>query len=74
MKPHSPMHYTFLRAKYTIQYNTILCILKRHPVVVCALFIFVKYVKLIYSNVDAGVVTFPKWCHTRGPGILSSYL
>ena len=28
----------------------LLCTLKRHPVVVCALFIFVKYVKLIYSN------------------------
>ena len=29
----------------------LVCILKRHPVVVCALFIFVKYVKLIYSTV-----------------------
>ena len=23
------------------------------------------------THVDAGVVTFPKWCHTRGPGLFS---
>ena len=26
---------------------------------------------VLQSHVDAGVVTFPKWCHTRGPGLFS---
>ena len=34
-----------------LSYWILLCILKRHPVVACTLFICVKYVKLIYSSV-----------------------
>ena len=41
---------SFMNTCRNLSFWILLCKLKRHPVVVCALFSFVKYVKLIYSS------------------------